>query len=129
MEVQNRIDIQTRKLPISTFPGITQRASDKGVCPMLVSNTKRSWSGGLDYALAESMKCRDSHTIASLIRDWDAHLFEAVLHLLGRFVRESDCEDVNRRNVALQEITDPSDQGAGLARSRRCDDKVALIIS
>src|SRR5437870_5395121 len=96
---------------------------------MFVSDTKRSWCRGLDYALANSMKCRDSHTIASLIRDWYTHLFEAVLHLLCSFVRESDCEDVSRRKVALQEITDPSDQGAGLARSRSCDDKVALIVS
>src|SRR6266571_8995000 len=96
---------------------------------MFVGNTKRSWRGGLDYALAESMKCRDSHTIASLKRDCYIHLFEAVLHLFSRFVRESDCEDVSRRNVALQEITDPSDQGAGLARPRSCDDKVALIVS
>src|SRR2546430_535124 len=96
---------------------------------MFVSDTKRPWRGALDYSLAESMKCRDSHAIGSLIRDWYTHLLEAVLHLLSRFVREGDCEDVSRRNVALQEIADPSDQGAGLARSRSCDDEVALIIS
>ena len=58
---------------------------------MFVSDTKRSRRGRLDYALAKSMKCGDSHTIAPLTRDWDAHLFEAVLHLFGRFVRESYC--------------------------------------
>src|SRR5439155_12734432 len=88
MEVQDRINIQIRKPRVSTFPRIAQRASDKEVCPMLVSDTKRSRCRGLDYPLAESMKCRDSYALASLICDWDAHLFEAVLHLLGRFVRE-----------------------------------------
>src|SRR6266566_3756844 len=96
---------------------------------MFISNTKRSWRRSLDYAFTESMKSRDSHTLASLIRDGYTHPFEAVLHLLSRFVRESDCEDVSRRYIALQEISDPSDQGAGLARSRSCDDKIALIIS
>src|SRR6266480_3721334 len=96
---------------------------------MFVSDTKRSWRGGLDYALAESMKSRDSHTIASLIRDGYTHLFEAVLHLLGCFVCECDCEDVSRGNVALQEITDPSDQGASLARTGRRNDKIFLLVS
>src|SRR6266566_1762507 len=88
MEVQDRIDVQSRKLLVSTLPSIAQRASDEGVCPMFVSNTKRSWRGSLDYALAESMKSRDGHTIASLVRDEYTHLLEAVLHLLGRLVRE-----------------------------------------
>src|SRR2546425_1279151 len=88
MEVQDRINVQIRKLLVLTFPGIAQCASDKRVCPMFVSDTKRSWRGGLDYALAESMKSRDSHTVASLICDLYTHLFEAVLHFLSRFIRE-----------------------------------------
>src|SRR5947209_18793806 len=94
---------------------------------MFVSDTKRSWRGALDYALAKSMKSRESHTIASLKRDGDTHLLEAVLHLLSSFVRESDCEDVSRRYIALQEISDPSLQGAGLARSSSCEHKDELI--
>src|SRR5260370_15189278 len=78
MEVQDRIDVQIRKLQVLTFPGIAQYPSDKGVCPMFVSDTKRSRSSGLDNALTESMKCRDSHTIASLIRYWYTLLCEAV---------------------------------------------------
>src|SRR6266480_6879929 len=129
MEIQDRIDIQIRKPLISTFPNIAQRASDKEVCPLLVSNTKRSWRGGLDYALAKSMKRRDSHALDSLIRDRYTHPREAVFHLLGSFVRECYCEDVSRRNIALQEITDPSDQGASLARTGRRNDKISLIVS
>src|SRR5438552_4455140 len=102
MEVQDSIDVQIRKLLVSTFPRIAQCASDKRVCPMLVSDTKRSWRGGLDYALAESMKSRDSHTIASLIRDRYTHPFEAVLHFLGRFVRESYGENVGWSHATFQ---------------------------
>src|SRR5438105_5667092 len=109
MEVQDRINIQIRKPLISTFSGIAQRASDKRVCPVFVSDTKRSWRGALDYALAESMKSRDSHTVASLKRDCYTHLLEAVLHLLRRFVREGYRQNVSWSDATFQEITDPSD--------------------
>ena len=86
---------------------------------MFVSDTKRSWRGGLDYALAESVKCRDSYTIASLIRDWYTHLFEAVLHLLSRFVREGNGDNVARPDSALSnQVRNAVRDDARLTRTR-----------
>src|SRR3989442_12542723 len=90
MEVQDRVDVQIRKLRVSTFPGIAQRASNKEVCPILVSDTKRSRCRGLVFPLAERLKRRDSYALTSLNRDRYARFSARILHIPSHFVRESD---------------------------------------